>query len=63
VQLGKPTFETVQRVKFKLAGKGQNLERLGRHLKLFSDKLEVTGLESLHEFQRCLLQAPFTPSA
>jgi len=29
--------------KIKLADKGQNLERLGRHLKLFSDKLEVTG--------------------
>ena len=44
---GKPTFETVQRVKFKLADKGQNLERLGRHLKLFSDKLEISGLEQL----------------
>lgn len=46
---GKPTFETVKRVKFKLADKGQNLERLGRHLKLFTDKLEVAGLESLAE--------------
>jgi phage terminase small subunit len=26
--------------KFKLADKGQNLERLGRHLKLFTDKVE-----------------------
>lgn len=27
--------------KYKLADKGQNLERLGRHLKLFTDKTEV----------------------
>jgi phage terminase small subunit len=41
--------EIVRRIKFKLADKGQNLERLGRHLKLFSDKVEITGLESLAE--------------
>jgi phage terminase small subunit len=29
--------------KFKLADKGQNLERLGRHLKLFTDKVEHSG--------------------
>jgi phage terminase small subunit len=29
--------------KFKLADKGQNLERLGKHLKLFTDKIEHTG--------------------
>ena len=29
--------------KIKLADKGQNLERLGRHLKLFTDKSEVAG--------------------
>jgi phage terminase small subunit len=29
--------------KFRLADKGQNLERLGRHLKLFTDRLEVSG--------------------
>jgi phage terminase small subunit len=46
---GKPTFETIKRIKFKLADTGQNLERLGRHLKLFTDKLEVSGLESLAE--------------
>jgi phage terminase small subunit len=46
---GEPTFETVKRIRFKLADKGQNLERLGRHLKLFSDKLEITGLDSLAE--------------
>jgi phage terminase small subunit len=33
--------------KIKFADKGQNLERLGRHLKLFTDKLEVTGMEGL----------------
>ena len=35
--------------KIKIADKGQNLERLGRHLKLFTDKIEVTGLEGLAE--------------
>jgi phage terminase small subunit len=29
--------------KLKIADKGQNLERLGRHLKLFTDKTEHTG--------------------
>ena len=29
--------------KIKLADKGVNLERLGKHLKLFTDKAEVTG--------------------
>lgn len=29
--------------KFKLVDKGQNLERLGKHLKLFTDKAEITG--------------------
>lgn len=29
--------------KIKLADKGQNLERLGRHLKLFTDKIEAGG--------------------
>ncbi len=31
----------VEKVKFKLADKGLNLERLGRHLKLFTDKREI----------------------
>jgi phage terminase small subunit len=35
--------------KIKFADKGQNLERLGRHLKLFTDKLEVTETASLAE--------------
>lgn len=35
--------------KIKFADKGQNLERLGRHLKLFTDQIQVTGLESLAE--------------
>lgn len=33
--------------KFKLADKGLALERLGRHLKMFTDKIEVTGLDNL----------------
>lgn len=35
--------------RYRLASKGQNLERLGRHLKLFTDKVEVSGLEGLGE--------------
>jgi len=35
---GKPEFERVKRVRFKLADKGQNLERLGKHLQLFIEK-------------------------
>jgi phage terminase small subunit len=37
----------VKRTKIKLVDKGQNLERLGRYLKLFTDKVEVSGLEQL----------------
>jgi phage terminase small subunit len=37
----------VLRTKFKLSDKGINLERLGRHLKLFTDRVEHTGLEGL----------------
>ena len=33
----------VLRRKFKLADKGLNLERIGRHLQLFTDKLAVSG--------------------
>lgn len=33
--------------KFKLADKGLNLERLGRHLKMFTDKVEVSGMDVL----------------
>lgn len=33
--------------KFKLADKGMNLERLGRHLKMFTDKVEIGGDERL----------------
>lgn len=39
----------VKRIKVKFYDKGQNLERLGRHLKLFSDTVEVKGLEALVE--------------
>ena len=35
--------ERIQRTTFKLADKGLNLERLGRNLKLFTDKLEVSA--------------------
>lgn len=40
---------TGQLKKIKYADKGIALERLGRSLKLFTDKIEVTGLESLAE--------------
>lgn len=33
----------IEKVKFKLADKGANLERLGRHLKLFTDKVNLEG--------------------
>ena len=33
--------------KIKIADKGINLERLGRHLKLFTDKVEHSGLDGL----------------
>lgn len=33
--------------KFKLADKGINLERLGRHLKMFTDKIEVNAGDAL----------------
>jgi phage terminase small subunit len=35
--------------KFKIADRGQNLERLGRHLKLFTDKVELSGNIGLAE--------------
>lgn len=34
---------TIEKVKLKLADKGINLERLGKHLKLFTDKVEHSG--------------------
>ena len=39
----------VKRTKFKLADKDRSLELLGRYLKLFTDKIEVAGLEGLAE--------------
>lgn len=39
----------ILRTTFKLADKGINLERLGRHLKLFTDVVKVEGLEQLAE--------------
>lgn len=45
---GKGQAEEVGTIsKIKLADRGLNLERLGRHLKLFTDKVQVTGLEDL----------------
>ena len=37
----------ILRTKFKLADKGANLERLGRHLGMFQDNVKITGLEGL----------------
>lgn len=39
----------VLRTTFKLADKGANLERLGRHLKLFTDVVKHEGLEGLSD--------------
>ena len=48
--------------KIKMADKGLNLERLGRHLKLFTDKLEVKGIEGLAErLQKASERAGLTP--
>lgn len=38
----------VKRIKFKLADKGINLERLGRYLKLFSDKVEHSSVDHIN---------------
>jgi phage terminase small subunit len=40
---GKPIFENVKRTKFKLTDKRGALVDLGRHLKLFTDKREISG--------------------
>lgn len=47
--IGDGRRERVQRTTFKLSDKGLNLERLGRYFKLFTDKVEVTGLDELAE--------------
>jgi phage terminase small subunit len=39
----------ILRTKFKLADKAKNLELLGRHLGMFQDKLQITGIEGLAE--------------
>lgn len=43
-KIGDKEISEVENVKLKLADKGVNLERLGKHLKLFTDRQEVTGL-------------------
>ncbi len=40
--------DTIEKVRFKLADKGINLERLGRHLKLFTDKVEQQQTITAH---------------
>jgi phage terminase small subunit len=35
--------------KIKYADKGINLERIGRHLKMFTDKVEVSGMDAVAE--------------
>lgn len=47
--IGDGRRERVQRTTFKLSDKGLNLERLGRYFKLFTDKVEVGGLDELAE--------------
>lgn len=39
--------ERIQRTTFKLADKGLNLERLGRHLKLFTDRIELSATDEI----------------
>jgi phage terminase small subunit len=47
---GKGQAEEVGTIsKIKLADRGLNLERLGRHLKLFTDKVEVTDADKVIE--------------
>jgi phage terminase small subunit len=40
---GKDGDDIVIETKVKLADKGQNLERIGKHLKLFTDRTELSG--------------------
>lgn len=43
VQFGNSEAGIGEVLKFKLADKGANLERLGRHLKMFTDKIELSA--------------------
>lgn len=45
---GEPIKREVKKVKIKLSDKGQNLERLGKHLKLFTDVHEQTPTTLIH---------------
>ena len=47
----------IYRRRFKLADKTKNLELLGKHLKLFTDVHEVTGIEGLAELLRARRKA------
>lgn len=50
----------ILRTKFKLADKGQNLERIGRHLGMFNDKLELKVSEGLAEKVAAFRKPPVT---
>lgn len=47
---GKPTFENIKRTKFKLTDKRGALVDLGRHLKLFTDRIEQRRITSIQDF-------------
>lgn len=46
--------DLIETVKFKVADKGVNLERLGKHLKLFTDKVQVSG-----DVKHNIMKVPF----
>jgi phage terminase small subunit len=48
-EAGKPTYENVKRTRFKLTDKRAALVDLGRHLKLFTDKVEYRGVVSVKD--------------
>ena len=57
--VGKDRIHVGNTKKIKLADKGQNLERLGRYLKMFTDKIEHSGKidgEKVDEELKSLLQ-------
>ncbi len=54
---GKPTFENVKRTRFKLTDKRAALVDLGKHLKLFTDRVERTNILSIKDLSDEELQA------